>query len=109
LPYYRIVIWTSRRKEPFTGIRQIENYIIDAVQHIMRVKAEVTYRRDLIDVEVQMISKVCTAVKKYLEGIKKKRESKKWPQNTQSTPVIRRRDQYKDLESIPIGKRMGKQ
>jgi hypothetical protein len=103
------VIWTSQRREPFTGIRQIENYNIDAVQHIMRVKAEETYRRDLIDVEVQMISKVSTAVRKYLEGLKKKREAKKWPQNAQTTPILRRKDQYKNQEIVPLAKRMGKE
>ena len=77
MPYYRIVIWTSRRREPFTGIRQIDNYNIDAVHHIMRVKAEETYRRDFIDVEVQMISKVSTAVRKYLDDLQKKRASSK--------------------------------
>ena len=39
----------------------------------MRVKAEETYRRDFIDLEVQMISKVCTAVRKYLDDLQKKR------------------------------------
>jgi hypothetical protein len=108
LPYYRIVIWTSQRQEPFTGIRQINNYNVDAVQHIMRVKAEETYRRDLIDVEVQMISKVSTAVKKYLEGLQKKREANKWsPSNTPFAPAKWHRDQYKDQEQIPLGKRRG--
>ena len=60
----------------------------------MRVKAEDTYRRDLIDVEVQMISKVCTAVRKHLDDIKKKREAKKWPQPKQYTPSFRRRDDF---------------
>jgi hypothetical protein len=100
------VIWTAQRREPFAGIRQIDNYNIDAVQHIMRVKAEETYRQDLIDVEVQMISKVSTAVKKHFESLKKKRETKKWPQsNTPFTPALRRRDQYKDQERPPIRNR----
>jgi hypothetical protein len=96
LPYYRIVIWTSQRREPFAGIRQIDNYNIDAVQHIMRVKAEETYRRDLIDVEVQMISKVSTAVKNFHKALQKKREAKKWRPDTPFTPALRRRDQYRD-------------
>ncbi|MCU7549317.1 hypothetical protein OCK74_09335 [Chitinophagaceae bacterium LB-8] len=94
MPYYRIVIWTSRRREPYTGIRQIENYNVDAVQHIMRVKAEETYRRDLIDVEVQMISKTSTAVRKYFEASKKKREAKKWPEDKPFVPALRRRDYF---------------
>ena len=88
------MIWTSRRKEPFAGIRHIENYNVDAVQHIMRVKAEETYRRDLIDVEVQMISKACTAVKKHLEELQRKRVAKRWPEPKPSAPVLRRRDYY---------------
>lgn len=94
MPYYRIVIWTTQRRVPFTGIRQIENYNVDAVQHIMRVKAEETYRRDLIDVEVQMISKVSTAVRKHLEEIKKKREAQKWPEQKPWVPALRRKDYY---------------
>jgi hypothetical protein len=42
----------------------------------MWVKAEETYRKDLIYVKVQMISKVSTAVKMYLNGIIQKREAK---------------------------------
>jgi hypothetical protein len=94
LPYYRIVIWTNLRPEPFNGIRQIENYNVDAVQHTMRVKAEETYRRDLIDVEVQMISKVSTAVKKHLKEIARKREVKKWPEDKPLVPALRRRDYF---------------
>ncbi|MEI6950734.1 hypothetical protein V9K67_26365 [Paraflavisolibacter sp. H34] len=109
MPYYRIVIWTSRRKEPFKGIRQIENYNVDAVHQIMRVKAEETYGRDFMDVEVQMLSKVSTAVKEYLQDIHKKREAKKWGASSPAAPVGKRRDRDKGHENIPLSKKMGKE
>lgn len=64
MPYYRIVIWTKKRKAPFTGIRLIGDANINAVQNQMQAKAFETYRKDLIDVEVQMLSKLSKAVKK---------------------------------------------
>ncbi|MEI6949848.1 hypothetical protein V9K67_21860 [Paraflavisolibacter sp. H34] len=109
MPYFRIVIWTSQRREPFMGIRQIENYNVDAVHQIMRVKAEETYGRDFIDVEVQMLSKVSAAVKNYLKEIRKKREAKKWGPSAPSAPVGRRRDKDKGNENMSLAKRMGKE
>lgn len=64
MPYYRIVIWTKRRKAPYTGIRLIGDSNINAVQNQMQSKAFEKYRNDLIDVEVQMLSKLCKAVSK---------------------------------------------
>jgi hypothetical protein len=63
MPYYRIIIWTKRRKQPFTGIRFITNPNINGVYNMAYSKANQTYSKDLIDVEVQMLSKLCTAVK----------------------------------------------
>ena len=63
MPYYRIVIWTKRRKEPFTGLRLISDANINAVYQMVHSKANSTYRQDLIDVEVQMLSKLSSAVK----------------------------------------------
>jgi len=65
MPYYRIVIWTKRRKAPYVGIRLIGDANINAVQNQMQSKAFETYRKDLIDVEVQMLSKLCKAVKDF--------------------------------------------
>lgn len=65
MPYYRIVIWTKRRKAPYTGIRLIGDANINAVQNQMQSKAFETYRKDLIDVEVQMLSKLSKAVKEF--------------------------------------------
>ncbi|MCU7550451.1 hypothetical protein OCK74_15120 [Chitinophagaceae bacterium LB-8] len=64
------------------------------MQHIMRVRAEESYRRDLIDVEVQMISKTSTAVRNHLESFKKKRKAKKWPGDKPFVQALRRRDYF---------------
>lgn len=63
MPYYRVVIWTKRRKAPYMGIRLIGEPNINAVYNQIHAKAVETYRKDLIDVEVQMLSKLCRAVK----------------------------------------------
>ena len=65
MPYYRILIWTKRKKEPFTGIRLIGEPNINAVQKMMASKAYQTYRDQLLDVEVQMLSKLCSAIIEY--------------------------------------------
>jgi len=67
MPYYRIVIWTKRRKAPFAGIRLIASDNINAIYNDMHSKAVRLYRQDLIDIEVQMLSKLCTAVKEHLK------------------------------------------
>jgi len=63
MPYYRIMIWTKRRKKPFTGIRLISEPNINSVYNMVHSKANEVYRNDVIDIEVQMLSKLCTAVK----------------------------------------------
>ncbi|MBC7391409.1 MAG: hypothetical protein H7329_19570 [Opitutaceae bacterium] len=63
MPYYRIIIWTKRRKLPFQGIRLIGNPNINAVHQEYSQQAHAKYRENLIDVEVQMLSKLSTAVK----------------------------------------------
>lgn len=65
MPYYRIVIWTKKRKSPYVGIRLIGNANINAVYQSMQTKAFETYRKDLVDVEVQMLSKLSKAVKEF--------------------------------------------
>ena len=65
MPYYRIVIWTKRRKQPYTGIRLIADPNINAVFVSIQSKANSTYRQDLLDVEVQMLSKMCRAVQEF--------------------------------------------
>ena len=63
MPYYRIVIWTKRRKQPFAGIRIISDPNINAVQQKFTNTAREKFQQDLIDVEVQMLSKLSTVVK----------------------------------------------
>lgn len=63
MPYYRIIIWTKLRKLPFKGIRLIPNPNINAFQQEYSQQAHDKYRDKLIDVEVQMLSKLSTAVK----------------------------------------------
>jgi len=63
MPYYRILIWTKRRKEPYSGIRLIGDDNINAVYNYWHSKSYEKYRNDFIDVEVQMLSKLCKAVK----------------------------------------------
>ncbi len=65
MPYYRILIWTKRRKLPYKGVRLIDNPNINAVYNMVESKANQTYRQELIDVEVQMLSKLCKAVKEF--------------------------------------------
>jgi len=65
MPYFRIVIWTKRRRIPFTGIRIISDPNINSVYTKTYSKANELYRHDLIDVEVQMLSKLCKAVQQY--------------------------------------------
>lgn len=65
MPYYRIIVWTKRRKKPFSGIRLISEPNINSVYNMAHSKANEVYRADMIDVEVQMLSKLCSAVKKH--------------------------------------------
>lgn len=94
MPYYRIIIWTKKRPEPFTGIRVIENHNINSVFIMTKNKAESTFGWQLIDVEVQMLSKLCFAVKNHLINIEKKREEKRMSNglNTPDIPNRKRRD-----------------
>lgn len=71
MPYYRIVIWTKQRKQPFVGIRQYDNYEINNVYAMVRKKADDIYNGGLIDVEVQMLPKKCKAVQEYIIKEKK--------------------------------------
>jgi hypothetical protein len=70
MPYYRIVIWTKRRKMPYKGIRLLSDQNINAVYQMAATKANETYRKDLIDVEVQMLSKLCKAIRVYEKEVK---------------------------------------
>ena len=65
MPYYRILIWTKRRKTPYKGIRIISEPNINTVYNMVRQKSFETYRNDFLDVVVQMLSKLCKAVKEW--------------------------------------------
>ncbi len=70
MPYFRIVIWTKKRKAPYTGIRLISEPNINSVYNMAQSKAFETYRKDFIDCEVQMLSKLCNAVKDLEKKVK---------------------------------------
>lgn len=65
MPYYRIVVWTKIRKAPYSGIRLVSNDNINAVYNMYESEAEKKYRDKFLDIEVQMLSKLCTAVKEH--------------------------------------------
>lgn len=73
MPYYRIIIWTNERRKPYQGIRQIENYNIDNVFKMIEKDVYSKFPdNSVIDYEIQMLPKNCTAVKKHLQQVYKK-------------------------------------
>lgn len=76
MPYYRIKIWTKLQPKPFEGIRLVENAFVDNVYRMFETNAKNKYSRDFIDVEVQQLSKLCTAVVLHLEKIEKERKKR---------------------------------
>ena len=68
MPYYRITIWTQERRKPYQGIRLIDVHNIDVVFRMVKQKSETTFRSKLVDVEVAMLPKMCTAVQKHLKS-----------------------------------------
>jgi hypothetical protein len=65
MPYYRIIVWTKRRKQPFKGIRLLPDHNINSVFNSIYSKSVENYRTDFIDCEIQMLSKLCSAVKEF--------------------------------------------
>lgn len=94
MPYYRIIVYL-RDKKPSTGIRHFDNADIERVYRMCFRKAEEHYKLDFIDIEVQMLSKISTAVKKHLAAQQKKRENKHWPEPKPSEQIPKRKDQNK--------------
>ena len=73
MPFYRITIWLKNKKKPVTGIRFIELNNIEQVQiKIQNKVGHYYFGSELVDVEVAMISKNCTAVKRNLKRIMNK-------------------------------------
>lgn len=68
MPYYRILVFTKRRKAPYSGIRLIGDANINSVFNSAGSKAKQTYKNDYLDIEVQMLSKLCTAVKEHIKS-----------------------------------------
>lgn len=68
MPYYRITI-LLKDKTGTQGIKYYDNHSIDAVTHIIRLKAGQHYGvSNVIDVEAAMLSNHCTAVRYYQES-----------------------------------------
>ena len=73
MPFYRITIWLKNKKKPVTGIRFIELNNIEQVQiKIQNKVGHYYFGSELVDVEVAMLSKNCTAVKRNLKRIMNK-------------------------------------
>ncbi len=70
MPFYRIVIWTTRKKNPFAGIRFVENQLVDEVYEIFKTKAFQVFSGDLLDIEVQQLPRHCLAVIRFLSAKK---------------------------------------
>ena len=85
MPYYRVIIWVKQYQvlNATQGIRLIESMDIELVYRQMWGKAIEHYGEHLVhDVEVQMLSMSCSAVKAYLELMQKKK--------TASLPILKR-------------------
>lgn len=76
MPYYRIVIVLKASKKVIQGIRFLETTNIDAALSQMKQKAYDIYRENNVeDVEVQMLSKNCASVKKYIRSAERRKVS----------------------------------
>lgn len=78
MPYYRIIIYI-KDKNPLTGIRYYESANIENIFRQCNLKSKKIYKGSFLDIEVQMLSKVSTAVKNYLTAQQKKRDDKNLP------------------------------
>ncbi len=76
MPYYRIKIWTKQQQKPFEGIRLVENTFVDNVFRMYEANARSKYGNDFIDIEVQQLSKLCTAVVLHLDKLEKERKKR---------------------------------
>lgn len=72
MPYYRIKIWTKQQQKPFQGIRLVENNFVDNVYRMYETNAKNKYGRDFVDIEVQQLSKLCSAVVLHLKNTEKR-------------------------------------
>ena len=75
MPYYRVKIWTKKQKKPFEGIRWVDNISTDNVYRMYETNAKLKYGQDFLDIEVQQLSKLCTAVAGYIAKLNKQKRS----------------------------------
>jgi hypothetical protein len=67
MPYYRITIWTKKRKEPFRGIRLIEIWNPDTAYRMVEAKASIHFGSAAITkLDVVMLPKNSSEVKDML-------------------------------------------
>jgi hypothetical protein len=68
MPYYRITIWTKKRKEPFRGIRLIEIWNPDTAYRIVEEKARNHFgSAEITKLDVVMLPKNSPEVKGMLK------------------------------------------
>jgi hypothetical protein len=77
MPYYRIVIWLKFQSNPVQGIRYIDMMNIEAVYRDMWSVGRGIYKHRFLDVEVQMLSHRCRAVRKYIWELEEKKRQMK--------------------------------
>lgn len=65
MPFFRILIWTSLRAEPFKGVRQYSTDKIEAVQQTLEKRCRKYYGSDFRKIEVVMLSELCQEVRDY--------------------------------------------
>jgi len=64
MPYYRITIWTKKRKEPFRGIRLIEIWNPDTAYRMVEEKARNHFgSAEITKLDVVMLPKNSPEVK----------------------------------------------
>lgn len=73
MPFYRITIWLKNQRKPLSGIRYINQTNIDIVQNAMESKAKNNSpHNQVVDVEVAMLSKNSSVIRKYQQQILRK-------------------------------------
>jgi hypothetical protein len=73
VPYYRILVFTKKQAKPFAGVRWIDNASVDNVYRMYDTKSREKFKGDYLDLEVQMLSKLCRAVLEHVELEERKR------------------------------------
>ncbi|HWB25646.1 MAG TPA: hypothetical protein VG738_09210 [Chitinophagaceae bacterium] len=67
MPFYRITVWVKNRTVPYTGVREYPEHNIDSMfSYAERMIYAKMPHESIIDYEVAMLPRGCSAVKKYL-------------------------------------------